>query len=671
MGFFFQATGDKGKNIISSAKEALDPNKQVTDTSKLISALGGAASVAVSIAGSLSNATEEIIKMDKRAASLVRNMGLTSNSSLILKRELATAAIDIIKAGGDAETGLAVAQEILKTTNKNAMVSGEIIADINATSKVTGQSAGALQSAFSDIGRETSQISEEMKTVLETSTSMGVNAQAVSNLVVSNLEKMNKFGFPGGVKGLAEMAAKSAALRIDMTQVFSLAEDLLSPEKAIEVASAFQRLGASSSALADPLKLMDMAQNNVPELQNELAKLTEKYTYFDEKTKTFNIMPGSRRELMQISKEIGVSYENLTKMSIEGAKLKEKMSQISFDGLDFSDEQKQQIAQMAELKKNEKTGKMEYFVKFKDEKGEVQDKAFSELGKSQESLKSFLDNQKEMMGKSMQDIAVDQLGYAERSLKQLEALNMGIATLAAGSKGADDFLKGVNKRVTDTFGEATKPYSASEMKANFQILDSSSEKLAEAADYLMNGDLVKAMESINASNSGTVDLLNKLVVNPIKEGGITDMTSLSKAMETFFPGFSTAANSIVSVLKSVFDIDDFIAVNGQIGKLNEGDLVLGGTKMLPPKQPTNVEDTKTALSSFTQEQLKTGGTTANVNNNTNVSGDMTLTLKIDAPGVTQQMAEAIKTQIEKSPELIINTIKNRMDLTLPTGVKKV
>jgi hypothetical protein len=662
---------DKGKGIASSIKDNLDTSKQVTDTSKLISALGGAASVAVSIAGSLSNATEEIIKMDKRAASLVRNMGLTSNSSLILKRELATAAIDIIKAGGDAETGLAVAQEILKTTNKNAMVSGEIIADINATSKVTGQSAGALQSAFSDIGRETSQISEEMKTVLETSTSMGVNAQAVSNLVVSNLEKMNKFGFPGGVKGLAEMAAKSAALRIDMTQVFSLAEDLLSPEKAIEVASAFQRLGASSSALADPLKLMDMAQNNVPELQNELAKLTEKYTYFDEKTKTFNIMPGSRRELMQISKEIGVSYENLTKMSIEGAKLKEKMSQISFDGLDFSDEQKQQIAQMAELKKNEKTGKMEYFVKFKDEKGEVQDKAFSELGKSQESLKSFLDNQKEMMGKSMQDIAVDQLGYAERSLKQLEALNMGIATLAAGSKGADDFLKGVNKRVTDTFGEATKPYSASEMKANFQILDSSSEKLAEAADYLMNGDLVKAIESINASNSGTVDLLNKLVVNPIKEGGITDMTSLSKAMETFFPGFSTAANSIVSVLKNVFDIDDFIAVNGQIGKLNEGDLVLGGTKMLPPKQPTNVDDTKTALSSFTQEQLKTGGTTANVNNNTNVSGDMTLTLKIDAPGVTQQMAEAIKTQIEKSPELIINTIKNRMDLTLPTGVKKV
>jgi hypothetical protein len=142
-------------------------------------------------------------------------------------------------------------------------------------------------------------------------------------------------------------------------------------------------------------------------------------------------------------------------------------------------------------------------------------------------------------------------------------------------------------------------------------------------------------------------------------------------METFFPGFSTAANSIVSVLKSVFDIDDFIAVNGQIGKLNEGDLVLGGTKMLPPKQPTNVEDTKTALSSFTQEQLKNGGTTSNVNNNTNVSGDMTLTLKIDAPNMTQSIAQEVKDAIARNPEAIMKSIGERIDPTLQMGVPKL
>ena len=670
MGFFFQSQGDKGKGVASTVKDALDPNKQVTDTSKLISALGGTASVAVSIAGSLSNATEEIIKMDKRAASLVRNMGLTSNSSLMLKRELATAAIDIIKAGGDAETGLAVAQEILKTTNKNAMVSGEIIADISATSRVTGVAAASLQSSFNDVGMEAAHISEQMQTVVKTASSMGVNAQAVSALVVTNMDKMNKFGFSGGVKGLAEMASKSAAMRVDMSQVFTLAEDLLSPERAIEVASAFQRLGASSSQLADPLKLMDMAQNNVPELQNQLAKLTEKYTYFDKETKTFQIMPGARRELMAISKEIGVSYENLTKMSIEGTKLKQKMSEISFSGLDLSEEQKQQVAQMAELKKNEKTGQMEYFVKFQTESG-TQEKAFSELKDSQGALKEYLDKQKEMMGKSMQDIAVDQLGYAERSLKQLEALNMGIATLAAGSKGADDFLKGVNEKVTKTFGAATEPYSAKEMKANFEILDKSSDKLAEAADYLMNGDLVKAMDSINSSGTETVNLLNKLVMEPIKKGGITDMTSLTKAMETFFPGFSSAANSVVSVLKDIFDIDDFIAVGGQIGKLNEGDLVLGGTNLLSPKQPTNVDDTKTALSSFTKEQLRNLGTTTNVNNNSNVSGDISLTLKIDAPNITKPMMDAITNEIKRNPESLMRAFEDRINQqTLPMGIKK-
>ena len=93
--------------------------------------------------------------------------------------------------------------------------------------------------------------------------------------------------------------------------------------------------------------------------------------------------------------------------------------------------------------------------------------------------------------------------------------------------------------------------------------------------------------------------------------------------------------------------------------------------MLSPKQPTNVDDTKTALSSFTKEQLRNLGTTTNVNNNSNVSGDISLTLKIDAPNMTQPMMEEIKKQIANNPELILSSIKSRLDPTLPMGIKKV
>jgi hypothetical protein len=368
-------------------------------------------------------------------------------------------------------------------------------------------------------------------------------------------------------------------------------------------------------------------------------------------------------------------------MSIEGTKLKQKMSQISFSGFDISEEQKTQIAQMAELK-DIGGGKMDYVVKFKDEQGNVQEKTLQELQKNQEmqgSLKSYLEKQKEMTGKSMQDIAVDQLGYAERTLKEIEALNMGIATLVSGSKAADSTLKNAYEtRIKTSYGTATEQYSVKEMKKNFDILDGASDKLEEAAKKMLEGDFKGASDAMVNVGSDVKNLIDKIVTKPLGDAAANDIKAITSLFNSYFPNYTISSESVIKKsgevldgLKNIFGIDDFIAVGGQIGKLNEGDLVLGGTKLLPPKQPTNVAETKTALSSFTQEQLRNLGTTTNVNNNSNVSGDISLTLKIDAPNMTQPMMEEIKKQIANNPELILSSIKSRLDPTLPMGIKKV
>jgi hypothetical protein len=51
------------------------------------------------------------------------------------------------------------------------------------------------------------------------------------------------------------------------------------------MAASLQRLGVSTSALLDPLALMDMGQNNPAELQNQIVEMTKQFTYFDEKNK--------------------------------------------------------------------------------------------------------------------------------------------------------------------------------------------------------------------------------------------------------------------------------------------------------------------------------------------------------------------------------------------------
>jgi hypothetical protein len=331
---------------------------------------------------------------------------------------------------------------------------------------------------------------------------------------------------------------------------------------------------------------------------------------------------------------------------------------------------KQQVAQMAELKKNEKTGKMEYFVSFKDEKGDVQNKAFSELGKSQESLKAFLDKQKEMEGKSMQDIAVDQLGYAESSLKELEALNKGFATLSAGSRGGDELLKTISNNTKDNFGKLTKEYEPTEMRKNFEMFDKGASEFSKTIESVIKGDFVGAVNSFKGFTGDLKMVTDKLIASPLKEAGTENIENIVKALSGTLglenvDEVVSSVSSLVDVFKKAIGLDDFIAVNGQLGKFNQNDIVLGGTGFFPNKSPESVEDVKKLVSETVSNSTNTNNT------NSTVSGDMTLTLKIDAPSITQQMAEAIKTQIEKNPELIINTIKNRMDLTLPTGVKKV
>ena len=109
--------------------------------------------------------------------------------------------------------------------------------------------------------------------------------------VSAKMDLMNRFNFQDGVLGLTKMAAQASMLRFDMSNTFALAEKVLSPEGAIETAAAFQRLGVSAGALADPFQLMNQSINDPSGLQDSLANISKQFTYFDDKTKTFKINP--------------------------------------------------------------------------------------------------------------------------------------------------------------------------------------------------------------------------------------------------------------------------------------------------------------------------------------------------------------------------------------------
>ena len=73
---------------------------------------------------------------------------------------------------------------------------------------------------------------------------------------------MSKFNFKDGVAGLADMAAKSAVLRVGMDKALTSAEELYKPEKAQALVNTLSRLGATgSSDLMNVEKVRFMARN--------------------------------------------------------------------------------------------------------------------------------------------------------------------------------------------------------------------------------------------------------------------------------------------------------------------------------------------------------------------------------------------------------------------------
>jgi hypothetical protein len=440
--------GDGVSITPSSANTNLDP-----ELLNLGESVKGINELATETVGTLE---EGIVFVDQAMQNVVNQMGQGEVFAKGIKKEIAEAAPLVTLLGGTTKEALAVQQDTLTAFGRNILLSSQQIEELYAVNKVTGVSVDKLEEGFLNAGMSLTHISEEMLTVRETANSLGVNAKAVSATVVQNLDKLNKYTFQGGVEGLAKMAARAQALRYDMSQTFALADKAMSPESAIEMSSALQRLGGAAGALADPLKLMDLAQNDVGELQNQLGQMFKTYTAFDEKTGKFEIMPGARRQLKEIASELGIDYKEVEKLALGTADLDKKLSEISFTGINIDDETKEMVANMSTMGKGG-----EYVIKVKDEAtGELIERNTKDLmeeyaGRESE-LAKILQDQKaaedEDPQKAMVRLAQAQLDELSAMRKQADAVKIQPGMAAGASEGGAKLLE-VNRELANLINE--------------------------------------------------------------------------------------------------------------------------------------------------------------------------------------------------------------------------
>lgn len=472
-------------------KAASDQYNAVTDS--LINLPKFAEEFGTAIVGSISDLSRGIGILEEQGTLIQQSFGVSRDRIEEFKTLVADVGPVLASIGISESEFASTITSITDKLGTAASLGAEAVTEIAAASKVSGIEVGKLAENFRGVGISMYDVGDRMKEVADYARSVGVPVKAVSEGVSQNLGKINLYNFEGGVQGLTRMATQAARLGVDMDKVFSIADELFSPEKAIDYAASLQRLGVTANGLLDPLKAMDMAQNDPEALQNEIVNLTKDFVRFSEENNKFEIMPGAQRRMREVAQALNIDASEFAKMGIQAAEFDRKLSQIKLPSFADDKETKELIASMSQIKdgvatvtiKNIQTGKVE--LKQPDQ---LTPEDIEKLKQSQD------DN-----NKSIEELAVEQLTQAQFQTAHLEAIRLG-GQLGMASMGPVQRLLETSRETTRAATRAaTTEYTAPVVRETL----TPAARVAEDAVISLLQNNAKGFESAVGRMGGAVD----------------------------------------------------------------------------------------------------------------------------------------------------------------------
>ena len=162
--------------------------------------------------------------IDKEFAGLANTIGAGREQAFLLKQTLTEGLTEITRMGGSVADIVKQQTALFDTFGTQIVLNKNATDGLYATTKATGIESKVLFENYANLGKSIYEANSEMANIMESANLIGVNAKAVAGAVSANMSALSKFNFKDGVMGLADMAAKSAVLRVDMGKAVSSAE---------------------------------------------------------------------------------------------------------------------------------------------------------------------------------------------------------------------------------------------------------------------------------------------------------------------------------------------------------------------------------------------------------------------------------------------------------------
>ena len=529
--------------------------------------------------------TRAITDLDVYGGAINKAFGETRQRIGDIKTALADATPRIDRLGGDLAAAQHAITDIALATKRNVIATTEQTEKLYAAFKVTGVEIRNLVDGFEDVGVGVGQMSKQIENSVQYIQSIGANTKQVFGVVTNNMDQLNRYQFEGGVQGLTKMAAQASLLRFDMRETFNLADNLYKPERAIEVASAFQRLGLAVGDLADPFRLMNDSINNPQGIQDSLVNVAKQFTYLDSQTKTFKITPEGVLRLKELQEQTGVNANEMMKLGLAAKEADARLSAISSIGLNVKEEDKQLLSNISRMGDGG-----EYEISVKDSAtGERRWEKLTSV--SQQQLEATLKEQKEGP-KSLEDIARSQLDYSEMVAGDVRAIYHGFMYGFASNQTINKEVEG-GRRLTDaitgtlsdfygktTSGRQMATTAIADFKQFFKDMNDPNKGLAEASATLLE----------------TADKQSQKFGSEFKEGVLKALNQMSDKLGNDKSATEKGGKSLIDKLlgndrKPNINEGKFSTYNALMG--GKSDPIDLGSKRFPMKTPGDGTSTTT------------------------------------------------------------------------------
>jgi hypothetical protein len=294
----------------------------------------------------VTNAVETTLNSLTAMEDSTKKLNRTITSGMVvgtekLRNSLISSYNETVKFGGSFTDLTDVVENLNSDMGKMTLPSIEATEQMVALSKTTGIAAkdmGKLEGSFVRLLKSQTKSAEKMAEIAKIARQSGLDAAKLLEGVNKNLQLVDAYAFKGGVDGLTQMTAKAQSLNVELGDIVSeqTMDNLLDPEKAIEMAQTLSMIGGFGSDLTNFTQLLNAGRNDVGKLQDSFINLAQSAFKVNEATGEITIEALQRDRLKASVEAINGDYKKFIQIGREAAKQKFISDKMLAQGVDIS-----------------------------------------------------------------------------------------------------------------------------------------------------------------------------------------------------------------------------------------------------------------------------------------------------------------------------------------------